>query len=105
MKTTHLLSVLAAGMLPLLSGCIGTATKIATAPVHMTGKAVDMATTSQSEADENRGRKMRENDERRDKLERRYQKHLRQCDNGDDAACLKARNDSADIQHISPERD
>ncbi|MCJ2187532.1 hypothetical protein [Novosphingobium beihaiensis] len=100
MKSPSLLSALALSALPLLSGCIGTATKLATAPVRMTGKAVDMATTSQSEADEKRGRQMRERDEALAKAQRRYNKHMRQCDDGDDRACLKARDDSADIQHL-----
>jgi hypothetical protein len=100
MKTKHVLPALALCLLPVLSGCIGTATKVVTAPVRMTGKAVDMATTSQSEADEKRGRRMREHDAELEKAQRRYEKHMRQCDNGDDRACLHARNDSADIQHL-----
>ncbi|MEJ2411314.1 MAG: hypothetical protein P8Y48_18960, partial [Novosphingobium sp.] len=83
-----------------LSGCIGTATKLVTAPVHMTGKAVDMATTSQSEADEKRGRRMRGHRAELGKAQRRYEKHMRQCDHGDDRACLQARNDNADIQQL-----
>ena len=44
----------------LLSGCIASAVgAVVTAPVKIVSKGVDLATTSQSEADENRGRAMR----------------------------------------------
>ena len=39
-----------------LSGCIGTLVDVATAPVKVVSKGVDLATTSQSERDEKRGR-------------------------------------------------
>ena len=63
----HLL-LLAAGLS--LSGCIvgsvaKTAVDVATLPVKAVSKGVDMATTSQSEADENRGRAARKADEER----------------------------------------
>ena len=39
-----------------LGGCVArTAVNVATAPVRVAGKAVDLATTSQSERDEKRG--------------------------------------------------
>ena len=41
----------------ILSGC-----SIATLPVKATGKVVDWSTTSQDEADRNRGREMRKQD-------------------------------------------
>ncbi|MCJ2179922.1 hypothetical protein [Novosphingobium album (ex Hu et al. 2023)] len=100
MKIPALFPALALGILPLVSGCISTATKVVTAPVRVTSKAVDMATTSQSEADENRGRRMREHEEKLGKAQRSYEKHMRECDQGDDRACLKARDDNADIQHL-----
>ncbi|MFC0206242.1 hypothetical protein [Novosphingobium soli] len=87
----------------LLSGCIArTAVGVVTAPVRVAGKAVDWTTTSQSEADEKRGRQMREREERLGKLDRAYQKHLRQCREGSDKACDQARDDYADIQSLSP---
>lgn len=54
----------------LLSGCIvgtvaKTAVDVATIPVKVASAGVDAATTSQSEADEKRGREMRKEDERR----------------------------------------
>lgn len=100
MKPPFMLPALALGMLPLLSGCISTAAKVVTAPVRITSKAVDMATTSQSESDEKRGRRMRLHEEELGKAQRRYDKHMRECDDGDERACLKARDDNADIQHL-----
>jgi hypothetical protein len=55
---------------PLLGGCIvgtvaKTAVDVATIPVKVASAGVDAATTSQSEADEKRGREARKEDERR----------------------------------------
>jgi hypothetical protein len=55
---------------PLLGGCVAktvidTAATAATVPVKVVSRTVDLATTSQSEADEKRGRKLRKDDERR----------------------------------------
>ena len=48
-----------------LSGCVGTIVSTAvTAPFKVAGKAVDLATTSQDEADRNAGRKLRKQQER-----------------------------------------
>jgi hypothetical protein len=94
--------VLALALAPLLTGCIGTAASLVTAPVRVAGRAVDMATTSQSESDEKRGREMRRREEQLGKLERQYQKHLRECDDGIDRACEQARDDYAQIQSIMP---
>ena len=57
----------------LLSGCIvgtvaKTAVDVATLPVKVASAGVDAATTSQSEADEKRGRELRKQDEARGKL-------------------------------------
>ncbi len=52
---------------------------------------VDLATTSQSEADEKRGRDMRKRDERLGKLERRYAQEYSDCKTGDRKACAQAR--------------
>lgn len=53
------------GLLPLgLSGCIAkTALDVVTLPVKAASKTVDVMTTSQSEADEKRGRAVREQEE------------------------------------------
>jgi isocitrate lyase len=54
----------------LLSGCVvgtvaETAVDVATIPVKVVSSGVDAATTSQSEADEKRGRELRRQDEER----------------------------------------
>ena len=60
---------------PLLSGCVvgtiaKTAVDVATLPVKAVSAGVDAATTSQSEADEKRGRELRKADEKRARDER-----------------------------------
>lgn len=59
----------------LLSGCVvgtvaKTAVDVATLPVKVVSSGVDAATTSQSEADEKRGRELRKQDEERGKQAR-----------------------------------
>ena len=75
----HLL-LLAAGLS--LSGCIvgsvaKTAVDVATLPVKAVSKAADMATTSQSEADQKRGREARKADEERGREARRMAERCR----------------------------
>jgi len=58
--------------IPLLSGCVvgtvaKTAVDVVTLPVKVASAGVDAATTSQSEADEKRGRELRKQDEERGK--------------------------------------
>lgn len=96
------LPLLAPAAALLLSGCLSTAGKIVTAPVRVAGSAVDAVTTSQSEADEKRGRQMRKQEEKLGKMQGQYQKHLRQCDRGDREACNKARDDYAQMQYLMP---
>jgi len=54
---------------PVLSGCVGTIAKTAvdvvTLPVKVASAGVDAVTTSQSEADEKRGRQLRKEEEER----------------------------------------
>ncbi len=86
-----------------LSGCLArTALDVVTAPVKVAGKAVDVATTSQSEADENRGREIRRREEKLGKLERKYDKQIEECREGDDAACDEAQATYAEMQEILP---
>jgi hypothetical protein len=64
---------------PLLSGCIvadvaQTAVAVVKVPVKIVSAGVDAATTSQSEADEKRGRELRKADERRAREERKAAK-------------------------------
>ena len=69
--------VLILPVLPLLlSGCVvasvaDAAVDVVTLPVKVVSKGVDAATTSQSEADEKRGRELRKQDERRAQEARR----------------------------------
>lgn len=66
-------------LLPLaLCGCVVAAAKtavdIVTLPVKVVAKGVDLATTSQSEADENRGRALRKAEEEAGKKQRLWEK-------------------------------
>lgn len=74
----------------LLGGCVSTVANVVTAPVRVASRAADMATTSQSEADENRGREIRRREERLGQLERRYDDKAEHCDRGDADACREA---------------
>ena len=85
-----------------LSGCVGTLVDVATAPVKLVGKGVDLVTTSQSEADEKRGREIRRREEQLAKLERAYEKQLDECHEGNERACNEARETYAQMQQIIP---
>lgn len=75
----------------IVSGCIArTAIDVATAPVKVASKAVDLATTSQSEADEARGREIRRREERLGRMQRDYAKLADDCEDGKDKACREA---------------
>ena len=61
-----------------LSGCIAkTALDVATLPVKVASKTVDVLTTSQSEADEKRGREIRKQEEERGRQLRLLEKRCR----------------------------
>lgn len=86
-----------------LPGCVAkTLVDVATLPVRAGAKAVDLATTSQSEADENRGRALRKREEQLGKLERAYAKQRAECDEGSEEACAEARATYDEIQKILP---
>lgn len=96
-----LLLVLAAPLV--LGGCLAkTALDVATAPVKIASRGVDLATTSQSEADEARGREIRRREEQLGRLERDYGRQLQDCENGDERACEEARTTYAEIQRVLP---
>ena len=62
----------------LLSGCIAqTALDVVTLPVKVASKGVDLATTSQSEADQKRGRELRKAEERAGREARALDKRCR----------------------------
>ncbi|MET0373483.1 MAG: hypothetical protein ABW128_04400 [Rhizorhabdus sp.] len=65
------------GCFSLLAGCVSTAKTVVTAPFKVVGKGVDWATTSQDEADRNRGRDMRKQEERDAKERKRQEKEWR----------------------------
>ena len=79
--------LLVAALAPaLLGGCIAsTAVSLATAPIRVASKAVDLATTSQSEADRNYGKKMRKKEAREGKAARQKAEDdaWRLCPNAD----------------------
>lgn len=87
-----------------LPGCtaVSAASNIVTMPIRAASKAVDVATVSQSERDEQRGRELRRHEERLGKLDREYRKQSVACDQGDAAAC--ARRDAAwrEIEALTP---
>lgn len=72
----HKVVLITAAALPLLTGgCLAKgAADIVTAPVKVVSKTVDWTTTSQSEADRNRGRKMRKQEEREGRERREHDK-------------------------------
>ena len=70
-------------LLPTLSGCVvasvaDAAVDVVTLPVDVAAKGVDMATTSQSEADEKRGREIRRAEEKAGKVARAREKRCRE---------------------------
>lgn len=75
---------------PLLGGCVGAVTSVVTAPVKAVGKVADWTTTSQDEADRNRGRALREREERLGKLSRQRDRAAEKCRRGDDDQCRRA---------------
>ena len=84
-----------------LSGCgVSSVVGVATAPIKAAGKAVDLATTSQSESDEKRGRDMRRREERLGKLERNEERARRDCYDGDRQACEQADDYADEIEDL-----
>lgn len=86
-----------------LQACLAkAAVGVVTLPVRAVSKGVDMATTSQSEADEARGREIRKREEQLGKLERDYDKAMERCGDGDDEACEKAQTIKAEMKALMP---
>ena len=89
-----------------LQGCLAkTVVDVATAPVRIGSKAVDLATTSQSEADEKRGKALRKIDNRLDDLHDDWRKADEQCRDGKDKACEKRSRLEMSIEQAQAERD
>ncbi len=63
-----------------LAGCgVRTIAKVVTLPIKATAKAVDLATTSQEEADLKRGREARKAEEKAEKERRKAEKQARKA--------------------------
>ncbi len=99
MRASSLLGLVAISLM--LSGClVKAAADVVTAPVRIGARAVDLATTSQSEADQNRGREIRQREEQLGKLERDYRKQTEECEEGDRSACRDANETYAEMQEL-----
>ncbi len=82
--------VLACVPLILLPSCVTSIVKeVVTAPIKVVSKTADVLTTSQSEADQKRGRDIRKQEERLGKLSRERDKLARKCEDGDTVACTR----------------
>lgn len=100
---TRALVLIGVSLAPLLlGGCLAkTAFDVATAPVRVASGAVDLATTSQSEADENRGREIRRREERLAELQRDYNREATRCADGKARACERAEALRAEIAELA----
>ena len=90
-----------------LQGCLAktvvdTAVGVATLPVKVASAGVDAATTSQSEADQNRGRDIRRREERLGRLQRDFERQIQKCGDGDRRACDQARLTYSEMQVLLP---
>lgn len=85
------LAIAVLGLVPLTGGCLAkTVVDVATAPVRVASQGADWATTSQDEADRNRGREMRRREAHVGDLQRDYEKQAERCERGREDACRKA---------------
>ena len=94
---------LALATLPMAcGGCIAsTVVDVVTAPVKIVGKGADLLTTSQSEADENRGRALRHRDEKLGNLSRDRDKYGKKCaQKGKEDDCRRAEEADAEIREL-----
>ena len=100
----HAIRLIAIGAAAMaLQGCLAkTAVDVVTLPVKVASSGVDMATTSQSEADQKRGREIRQREERLGRLQRDYDKQIDRCGDGDREACDRARETYAEMQLLLP---
>ena len=82
----------------LLGGCVASVVAdVVTAPIKVASKTADVLTTSQSEADEKRGREIRKREERLGKLARKAEEAGEDCADGDDEACADYERLEAEI--------
>jgi hypothetical protein len=81
-----------------LPGCVASVVKdVVTAPVKVVSKTADVLTTSQSEADEKRGRELRKQEERLGKLARKRDEAREGCADGEQEACTRLEALEAEI--------
>lgn len=86
-----------------LQGCLAKAAVSAVSlPVKVASRGVDLATESQSEADEKRGREIRQREQRLGQLEREFDRQMERCSDGNDAACDRAQALRAEIKAALP---
>ncbi|MEM9086088.1 MAG: hypothetical protein AAGB23_09215 [Pseudomonadota bacterium] len=74
-----------------LSGCV--VAEVVTAPI-------DAVTTTQSEADEDRGKAIRQREERIEDLQKKLAEAQEDCDGGDSEACAEAASIQSEIQAL-----
>ncbi len=100
----HAMRILSAGIAALaLQGCLAqTAVDVVTLPVKVAGAGLDAVTTSQSEADQKRGRDIRRREQRVGELQRDYDRQIARCSEGVRRACDDARVTYAEIQQLLP---
>ena len=69
-------------LIPLLvlAGCVSTAVAVVKAPFQVAGAGIDMMTTSQEEADRNRGRAIRKQEEAEEKAAKKAEKQRRKAE-------------------------
>ncbi len=78
MRSTRLQSLLLLLSLPVATtGCVSTAVAVVKAPFQIVGAGVDAVTTSQAEADRNRGRRERKAEEAEAKAAKKAEKQRR----------------------------
>lgn len=86
-----------------LSGCVAsTLVDVATAPVRAAGQVADWATTSQDEADRERGREIRRREERLGELQRDYDDAQEDCLDGNERRCRDAVEIRAEMDALIP---
>ncbi len=89
--------VFSLAILFLMQSCVASVVKsVVTAPIKVVSKSADMLTTSQSEADEKRGRQMRQQEEQSGKADRKWRNLNKKCGDGDREACRDADAMAAD---------
>lgn len=98
---TPLRPIVLAALPLVLGGCVvGTAVDVVTAPVRAASQVVDWTTTSQEEADRNRGREIRKLEAYYGKLSKRYDEQREDCLDGDEDACDKASRTWAEMDAV-----